>query len=73
MNEQKKFFEETHHSSQHGIRHCKSKHYGVTSCRANSSHRKQLDINKLHANVTSDEFLQKTFSANKDKKDWLKN
>jgi len=39
----------------------------------NSSHRKQLNINKLHANVTSDKFLQKTFSANKDKKDWLKN
>ncbi len=27
----------------------------------NSSRRKQLNINKLHANVTSDEFLQKTF------------
>ena len=45
----------------------------VMSLHDNSSHRKQLDINKLHANVTSDEFLQKTFSANKDKKDWLKN
>ena len=27
----------------------------------NSSHRKQLNINKLHTNMTSDEFLQKTF------------
>jgi hypothetical protein len=34
----------------------------------NSSRRKQLNINKLHANVTSDEFLQKTFSANSNKK-----
>jgi len=45
----------------------------VMSSHDNSSHRKQLNINKLHANVTSDKFLQKTFSANKDKKDWLKN
>jgi len=34
----------------------------------NSSHRKQLDINKLHANVTSDEFLQKLFQPIKTKK-----
>lgn len=59
----KDFIKKTRHSSHRIIMFCKSDSYGVTSCRFNSSHRNVLSVRCLCPNVTSDEFIRKTFYA----------